>query len=142
MSTKPSLTLQRRINAAPAKVFRAWTEAAQLMKWMHPGDAEVTRAELDARVDGRYSIRYLKADGRELEVSGQYLEVAPDAKLVFTWAWRSSPEQESLVTVLLRPEGNGTLLTLTHEQFVDEETRDHHQFGWNGGLDSLERYFA
>lgn len=142
MSAKPSLTLQRRINAAPAKVFRAWTESAQLMKWMHPGDAEVIRAELDARVDGRYLIRYLKTDGRELEVNGQYLEVVPDAKLVFTWAWRSSPEQESLVTVLLRPDGNATLLTLTHEQFVDEETRDHHQFGWNGGLDSLERYFA
>ncbi|CAE6749403.1 hypothetical protein R69927_02093 [Paraburkholderia domus] len=142
MSTQPSLTLQRRINAAPARVFRAWTEAAQLMKWMHPGDAEVTRADLDARVDGRYLIRYLKTDGRELEVSGQYLEVVPDAKLVFTWAWRSSPEQESLVTVLLRPDGNGTLLTLTHEQFVDEETRDHHQLGWGDGLDSLERYFA
>jgi uncharacterized protein YndB with AHSA1/START domain len=112
------------------------------MKWMHPGDAEVTRADLDARVDGRYLIRYLKTDGRELEVSGQYLEVVPDAKLVFTWAWRSSPEQESLVTVLLRPDGNGTLLTLTHEQFVDEETRDHHQLGWGDGLDSLERYFA
>ncbi|RKE36768.1 uncharacterized protein YndB with AHSA1/START domain [Paraburkholderia sp. BL23I1N1] len=142
MSTKPSLTLQRRLDVTPAKVFRAWTEAAQLMKWMHPADAEVTRAELNARVDGRYLIRYLKADGRELEVSGQYLEVVPDAKLVFTWAWRSSPEQESLVTVLLRPDGNGTLLTLTHEQFVDEETRDHHQSGWSGVLDSLERYFA
>jgi hypothetical protein len=44
--------------------------------------------------------------------------------------------------VLLRPDGNGTLLTLTHEQFVDEETRDLHQVGWSGGLDSLERYFA
>ncbi|CAE6815410.1 SRPBCC family protein [Paraburkholderia haematera] len=142
MSTKPSLTLQRRLNATPAKVFRAWTEAAQLMKWMHPDDAEVTHAELNARVDGRYLIRYLKTDGRELEVSGQYLEVLPDAKLVFTWTWRSIPEQESLVTVLLRPDGNGTLLTLTHEQFVDEETRDHHQIGWNGGLDSLERYLA
>ncbi|WP_408220358.1 SRPBCC family protein [Paraburkholderia sediminicola] len=142
MSAKPSLTLQRRLNAAPAKVFRAWTEAAQLMKWMHPGDSDVVRAELEARVDGRFTIVYRKPDGREIEVGGQYLEVVPDARLVFTWAWRSSPEQESLVTVLLRPDGNGTLLTLTHEQFVDEETRDLHQAGWSGGLDSLERYFA
>lgn len=35
MSTQPSLTLQRRLNAAPAKVFRARTEAAQFVKWMH-----------------------------------------------------------------------------------------------------------
>ncbi|MEA3082982.1 MAG: hypothetical protein QOC89_679 [Paraburkholderia sp.] len=142
MSTQPSLTLQRRLNAAPAKVFRAWTEAAQLMKWMHPGDSEVVRAELNARVDGRFAIVYRKPDGREIEANGQYLEIVPDAKLVFTWAWRSDPEQESLVTVLLRPDGHGTLLTLTHEQFVDEETRDLHQAGWSEGLDSLERYFA
>ncbi|ANB71995.1 SRPBCC family protein [Paraburkholderia phytofirmans] len=142
MSTKPSLTLQRRLDAAPAKVFRAWTEAAQFMKWMHPNGAEVLRAEVDARVDGRFTMGYRKPDGRELEVYGQYLEVVPDAKLVFTWAWRSQPEQESLVTVLLRPDGNGTLLTLTHEQFIDEETRDLHQSGWSHGLDSLERYFA
>ncbi len=63
MSTQPSLTLQRRINAAPAKVFRAWTEAAQFMTWMHPGDADVVRAELDVRVDGRYWMRFLHQAG-------------------------------------------------------------------------------
>ena len=34
-------------------------------------------------------------------------------KLVFTWAWRDTPERESLVTVLIRPDGQGSLLTLT-----------------------------
>jgi len=65
-----------------------------------------------------------------------------DAKLVFTWTWRSAPERESLVTVVLRPDGDGTLLTLTHEQFVDEDARDAHASGWTSGLDGLERYLA
>ena len=42
------------------------------------------------------------------------------------------PERESLVTVVLKPDGDGTLLTLTHEQFIDEDARDRHQGGWNG----------
>ena len=36
MSANPSLTLQRRLAAASAKVCRASTEAAQFVTWMHP----------------------------------------------------------------------------------------------------------
>ena len=47
-----------------------------------------------------------------------------------------------MVTVLFKPDGDGTLLTLTHEQFADEELRDRHQHGWNGALDKLEKLVA
>ena len=48
---------------------------------------------------------------------------SPIEKLVFTWAWkaRRTTNLESVVTVLLKPDGDGTLLTLTHEQFADED---------------------
>ena len=52
------------------------------------------------------------------------------------------PERESLVTVELKPDGTGTLLTLTHAQFADEDARDRHQFGWNGALDKMEKFLA
>jgi len=68
--------------------------------------------------------------------------VTPDQRLVFTWAWRSTPERESLVTVGLKPDGAATLLTLTHEQFFDQAARDRHEGGWSGTLDRLERYFS
>jgi uncharacterized protein YndB with AHSA1/START domain len=141
-SNRPSLTLQRRLKATPAKVFRAWTEPAQFMTWMHPGGSDVIRAELDVRVDGHYTIVYRKPDGDEVEVRGQYLEVVPDHKLVFTWAWRHGPENESLVTLLLEPEGNTTWLTLTHERLLDDAQCDDHRRGWTDGIDSLERYVA
>ena len=59
-------------------------------------------------------------DGEEHDVSGVYREVVANEKLVFTWAWKSSAgrRDESLVTVLFKPDGDGTLLTLTHEQFA------------------------
>jgi len=52
------------------------------------------------------------------------------------------PERESLVTVLIKPDGTGSILTLIHEQFFDEAARDRHHQGWTGCLDKLERYFA
>jgi hypothetical protein len=46
------------------------------------------------------------------------------------------------VTVALKSDGDGTLMTLTHEQFFDEEARDRHQGGWNGAMPKLEAYLA
>ncbi len=58
-------------------------------------------AETDARVGGLNRIVARSPDGEQHEVSGTYREVVPNEKLVFTWAWRSTPERESQVTVLL-----------------------------------------
>jgi uncharacterized protein YndB with AHSA1/START domain len=75
-------------------------------------------------------------------VSGVYREIDPDRKLVFTWAWISTPERESLVTVSLAPTDEGAELTLLHEQFFDEAARDGHRSGWGESLDKLARLFA
>jgi uncharacterized protein YndB with AHSA1/START domain len=142
MSTQPSLTIRRRIAASPGKVFAAWTDPRQVMRWWGPAGAETVRAEMDLRVGGRFLKVARTADGEEHEASGVYREVIPDEKLVFTWAWRDTPERETLVTVALRPDGDGTILTLTHEQFADEPARDRHNAGWSGALDKLERYLS
>jgi uncharacterized protein YndB with AHSA1/START domain len=141
-AVKPSLTLKRRLNAAPAKVYAAWTDPQKIAQWFGPEEIETLSAEVDARVGGRFRFVMRDAHGEEHDVSGRYREVVPDAKLVFTWAWRSTPERESLVTVSIKPDGAGTLLTLTHEQFFDEAARDRHQHGWVGCLDKLERYLS
>jgi uncharacterized protein YndB with AHSA1/START domain len=142
LATKPSLTLKRRLNAPPAKVYGAWTDPAQIMRWFGPEQAEMLRAEANARAGGRYRIVFRTPDGEEHDVSGVYREVVPNQKLVFTWAWRSTPERESLVTVALKRDGDGTVLTLTHEQFFDEAARNRHRTGWTGALDKLDQYFA
>lgn len=141
-AVKPSLTLKRRLNASPEKVYDAWTDAEKIVKWFGPDSGRVERAEMDVRVGGRYVVVFRTEDGEQHHVSGVYREVVPDEKLVFTWAWRSTPERESLVTVLVRPDGDGALLTLIHERFFDEAARDRHEYGWTGSLNKLERYLS
>jgi uncharacterized protein YndB with AHSA1/START domain len=141
-TTKPSLTLKRRYNASPAQVFSAWTDPKKIGCWMGPEGIEALSVEIDARTGGRYRFIMRSPDGETHDVSGVFREVVPNQKLVFTWAWKSTPERESLVTITLKPDGDGTLLTLTHEQFFDESARDRHQHGWTGSLDKLDRYLA
>ncbi|MDQ3557871.1 MAG: SRPBCC domain-containing protein [Pseudomonadota bacterium] len=142
MTTKPSLTLVRRIKAPPAKVFAAWTEPEMMAGWFGPSHTEVASAEADPRAGGRFRVVMQATDGEVHDVSGVYREVVPDRKLVFTWAWISTPERESLVTVSLRPVEDGTELTLTHERFFDEAAREGHRGGWTEALDKLEQLFA
>jgi uncharacterized protein YndB with AHSA1/START domain len=138
---KPSLTIKRRINAAPARVFAAFTDSQTITRWFGPPGVQKVEAESDVRVGGRWTIiGHMSNDTHE--VSGVYREIVPNEKLVYTWAWKSMPERESLVTLLFKPDGAGTLLTLTHEQFFDDDARDRHNQGWSGALDKLERLFA
>jgi len=138
-----SLTLVRTFNAAPEKVWRALTQPEALKQWMGPSDAfTVPIADADVRVGGRYHIVMKSPDGEEHDVSGVYREVIRNRKLVFTWAWKSTPERESLVTLELSAAGGGTEFSLKHERFADAEARDKHQQVWTGCIARLERLLA
>ena len=140
---RPSLALVRKLDAAPGKVWRAITEPQMLKQWMAPSDAfKIPVAESELRVGGRYHIVMNAPDGQVHDVSGTYREIVPNKKLVYTWAWKTTPERESVVTIELRATGGGTELTLKHEQFADEEARNHHEQGWNGCLARLEKAVA
>ena len=142
--TRPSLTLKRRLNASPAKVYAAWTDPEKIARWFGPAQvvAGSVRADIDARIGGRYRISFKMQDGEHNEVAGVYREMAPNQRLAFSWAWHSTPERESQVTISLRPDGDGTLLTLHHEQLFDQAAREGHEGGWIGTLDKLEKYLV
>jgi len=144
VDVKPSVTLKRRLNAPAEKVYAAWTEPAQIAHWFGPSEtvAGSVHAEMDVRVGGRFRVSFKTENGEHHEVGGIYREVVPNEKLVFSWAWHTTPERESLVTVLIRKESEGAMLTLTHEQFFDEAARDGHKRGWTGTLDKLEHYLS
>ena len=140
---KPSLTLTREYAAPPERIWRAWTDAKALKQWWCPPGESVSAAELDVRVGGRFRICFGGADGNAHECAGTYQEVARPSKLVFTWSWpRTTPERESLVTILFKAKGRGTELVFRHERFFDEKARDDHKRGWTGLLEGLERYLA
>jgi uncharacterized protein YndB with AHSA1/START domain len=144
MLTKPSLTLKRRLKASPAQVFAAWTDPEKIVEWFGPAEtvAGSVRAQMDVRVGGRYQMNFDTDDGESHQVGGVYREVVPNSRLVFTWAWHSTPERESLVAVTIAKDGDGAILTLRHEQLFDQAAADGHKRGWTGTLEKLERYFS
>ena len=142
MTEKPSLTLKRQMRASPARIFKAWTEPSKLVHWFGPQETEEgsVEAETDVRVGGAYRIRFKTADDRQHEASGVYQEVVPNEKLVFTWTWLDTPDEQTQITITLRGEEGGTMLTLTQALLADEASRASHMTGWTGAIDKLERF--
>lgn len=138
-----TLVIRRTLAAPVERVYRAWTDPAWLSRWFAATpEHECVLAETDLRVGGRYRLIMRAPDGEEHRVSGEYREIETGRKLVFTWAWESTPERESQVTINLHAKETGTVLVLTHERFADVTTRDRHNQGWTGCLDTLERVLA
>ena len=139
---KPFLSLNRSYPVAPEKVWRAWTDPEAIKRWWGPGGNDpVSVAQLDVRVGGRFRIVFGGPQGRDHEVQGVYKEVVPARKLVFTWTWpNSTPERESLVTIVFRQAAGGTELEFLHAQHFDETVRDNHRRGWSESFAKLERF--
>ena len=142
-----SLTIVRRIAARPAIVFDALTSPEGIRCWWGPDDGPVLLAETDARVGGRFLVRFRMLDDSEHESTGEFLEVERPTRLVMSWRWTHGGEADeageiSRVEIDLRPLDSGTELIFTHARLQTEASRDGHAWGWNGSLDKLERHFA
>jgi uncharacterized protein YndB with AHSA1/START domain len=136
---KPELRISRHYAVAPEKVWRAWTEPQALMRWFGPAQTqEVTAAEIDLQVGGRWRIAFRTGDGQQHAVSGVYQEVELHRRLVFSWAWQSTPDRVSLVSVSLRPDQGGCTLDFLHERFFDVQARNNHERGWTGTFTRLD----
>jgi uncharacterized protein YndB with AHSA1/START domain len=135
------IRLHRLLPASPQEVFDAWTDPESLQQWLCPGTVSVTHVELDVRVGGHFRIVMREAT-KDLVHTGEYREIAPPQRLVFTWRSSGTYDQETLVTIELHSRGNKTELVLTHERFPDASSAGKHKDGWQDIVRKLAVYFS
>jgi uncharacterized protein YndB with AHSA1/START domain len=142
---KTSLQIKRFINAPPDRVYEAWTDPVQLKEWWGPESVRTRNFAADVRVGGKYRWDLINQEDEEMSVFGEYRELVPGKKIVFTWRWDDDDVWEnrnSIVTVELSDRDGGTELLLKHEQLPSTESRDRHNEGWNSVLDRLGKFFS
>jgi len=142
---KTSLEIKRFINVPRDRVYAAWTDPAQLKEWFGPENVRTRNFTADARVGGKYRWDLINEEGEDMTISGEYRELVPGKKIVFTWKWDDDEtwkNASSVVTVELSDRDGGTELRLIHEKLPSEESRDRHNEGWNSVVDRLEKFFS
>lgn len=130
-----SVTVRRRLPAPRDEVWTLWTTAARMPEWILDGGS----ATLDVRVGGQYKLD-MHYEGKAYPHHGEYLEVDPPARLVFTWISEGTQWKPSIVTIELAERDGATELVLTHEGLPGEKSASDHEGGWTeiaGWLDNL-----
>lgn len=130
------------IDASPERVYRAWTDRADLTRWWGvPGEYETTTAEVDVQEGGRYRFAGTSAQLGTFEVTGEYRVVDPPHRLAYTWnpSW-DEDAHGSVVELRFEAKDGGTRLVVEHTAFATESTRDDHRSGWPAVTQMLKGY--
>jgi len=133
------IQVRRTLMAQRERVFRAWTQPGVMARWFFPGTGWTCDVTSDLRVGGPWQVLMRDAEGGEHNQFGEYREILPSSRLVFTWRCPDLGLLGSVVTVELRDVDGGTELTLTHELPPDPKVRSGHEEGWHGCLGNLEK---
>lgn len=133
MPTEMQAVIDRsiRIEASPETVFSLLVEPGKMRRWMG------SQVEIDPRPGGVYRVMIYEG----AVASGEYLEVIPNEKVVFTWGWESGENPiepgTTRVEISLEADGKGTLVRLRHFGLEGEEI-DRHDEGWQHYLQRLQ----
>ena len=119
-----------RIDAPPEVIFKFFVDPEQMIRW------KGVEATLDPRPGGIYRVNVTGAD----VVRGEYVEVSPNDRVVFTWGWEGEgnpvPPGSSTVEITLVPDGASTLVRLRHHG-LPGGPEDRHAEGWEHYLARL-----
>ena len=146
-SSLAMLDIERHFGAPREAVFAALTEPEKMNQWFFGMPEGSAKVEQDFRVGGTYTVNMYAPDGSESKCGdsgeskhaphGEYLEIDPPNKLVFSWISEGFVD-DSKVTVLLEEDGDGTKLILRHE--LPASIMEPHREGWTNCIDHLEAF--
>jgi len=135
------LSMKRFLPFPRTLVYRALTDPNELARWWGPRGFSVPNIEFDLVIGGSYRIAMQPPDGEIFYLSGEFMKVAPPARLAYTFRW-SPPDpddRETVVELSLEERPGGTEVRLIHSGFLTEERRALHEAGWTESFERLEQ---
>jgi len=132
------LVLTRVLNAPRDKVYQCWTQPDLLVQWFAPKPWSTPRAQFDLRPGGASNITMADEKGVEYPNPGQYLEIVPNEKLVFTDAYVGdwAPSEKPFFTAILTFADAGpgqTRYTAVARHWTAEDAANHKKMGFHEG---------
>jgi uncharacterized protein YndB with AHSA1/START domain len=146
LPTDEQILITREFDAPRHLVYEAWTTPELVKRWWHANRGELTIAEIDLRVGGRWRYVSVTDDGTEVAFHGEYREIVPNERIVSTEAYEGAPDPDANATLNTATFGEAdgrTTLTILVEA-PSKEIRDAiidsgMEAGMQDALDLLER---
>jgi len=128
------ILITREFDAPKHLVWEAFTTPELVKRWWHARRGEVTIAEIDLRVGGRWRYVMIADGGMEVGFHGEYREIVPHERIVSTEVFEGAPDGEAVNTMTLTETDGRTRIEIL-VQHASKEHRDMHvNSGMEGGL--------
>ena len=142
MSTRAGglvLELKFVVKAPRERIFRMLTEPAALAKWWGPYGFTMPGIDLHLRVGGGYRFTMQPPGGDPFHLSGEFLEIDPPGRLVYTFRYDEPDpdDRETVVTLSLGDVADATEVSLSQGEFATEARLALHRSGWTDSWEKL-----
>lgn len=132
-----SVKIKRLFNAPVNLLWSIWTEPTFVKQWFGSDEnGTVILANIDLAVGGKYKISFMDSDGSNHTAFGEFIEIVPFSKLLYTWQWESELGYISNLQIDFIQQQENTLLVLEHFNLNPNSIHGHLE-GWNGALDKI-----
>ena len=125
------ILITREFDAPARLVYRAWTEPELVRRWWSGDRGEVTSVDIDLRVGGPWRFVMTANAGFEVAFHGEYREIVPAERLVWTEVFEGVPDAEALATVTFTETGGLT----TVQMLVQHTSQEHRDMHVNSGME-------
>ncbi|HZH96764.1 MAG TPA: SRPBCC family protein [Flavisolibacter sp.] len=149
MENREGVTLQtsKDFTVPVQRLYEAWTTENDLKQWWRPMDNTLTSMTNELKEGGKVQYAFETAEHNPaFEISGDYKEVKPNERLVYTWNWlipnEAVDDSKFLLTIRFIPDGDKSKLEVTQENFASEEAVKPHRDGWEKALNGLQQYLS
>lgn len=139
LPTDTQILITREFDAPRHLVYQVWTTPELIRRWWSARRGEVTVAEVDLRVGGRWRYAMIANGGFEVAFHGEFREVVPNERLVRTEVYEAFPEAPAVSTETFTESDGRTTVTMLIEHELKEHRDAHVQSGMEDGLqDALD----
>jgi uncharacterized protein YndB with AHSA1/START domain len=136
------ILITREFDAPKHLVYKAFTTPELVKRWWHANRGEVTLAEIDLRVGGKWRYVSVTFDGFEVGFHGEYREIVPNERIVSTEVYEGYPDEEAVNTATFAEVDGRTTLTIlvqhTSKVARDAQIESGMEAGMQDAMDLLE----
>lgn len=134
LPSETEILIVREFDAPKHLVYKAWTTPDLIKRWWSGDRGQVTSAEVDLRVGGRWRYVMVAEGGFEVAFHGEYREIVPNERIVATEVYEGMPDGEALDSHTFTERGGRTTLTLLVQHSSREHRDAHIDSGMEGGM--------
>lgn len=147
-NTMQSLHAEKKFTASREDLYDAWINADKLKQWWQPAGNTLVTVENDVRVDGTIKYEFEGKDSEKtIVITGQYKEVKPAQRLVYSWDWQILGSEHLNnnhfeLTIEFLSDGNGSKIVVTQANEDENESIQPREKGWEDELESLNQFLS